>query len=336
MHFPPLSPHLGSSTRTIPSTRSPLSIQTLVLATAFLAAIAWLVPPSLIRPNTVHAETDYPLGPDSKEHDGIPKGTLTHHTWTDSKVFPGTSRHYSVYVPAQTENADTKSEAAPYALMVFQDGHSYLAEKGDFRVPTVFDNLIAAGEMPPTIAVLIDPGFTSELPEKRGWKPRPENRAVEYDTVSGDYAEFLINEILPSIENQYSITQNPELRAIGGSSSGGICAFSVAWFRPDSFRKVLSNIGSFTDIRGGHNYPPMIRKADPKPIRVFLQDGSGDLDNRYGNWPLANQQMAKALAFQDYDYKFVYGDGGHNGKHGGSVFPDALRWLWRDWKQEQR
>ena len=218
--------------------------------------------------------------------------------------------------------------------MVFQDGHSYVSPTGDFRVPTVFNNLIAEGAMPTTIAVLIDPGFTSDLPKSRGWKPRPENRAVEYDTVSEDYVEFLLTEILPAIEKDYSITKNPELRAIGGSSSGGICAFSAAWFRPDSFRKVLSNIGSFTDIRGGHNYPPMIRKADAKPIRVYLQDGSADLDNQYGNWPLANQQMAKALAFKDYDYQFVYGEGAHNSNHAGSVFPDALRWLWRDWDKE--
>ncbi|MEP0062129.1 alpha/beta hydrolase, partial [Rhodopirellula bahusiensis] len=132
---------------------------------------------------------------------------------------------------------------------------------------------------------------------------------------------------------QYIITDTPELRAICGNSSGGICAFSVAWFRPDSFRKVMSHIGSFVNIRGGDHYPAMLRKTDPKPIRVFLQDGSGDLDNRHGNWPLANQQMAAALAFQKYDYKFVYGEGGHNGKHGGSIFPDSLRWLWRGWKE---
>lgn len=274
---------------------------------------------------SANAEKRYELGPTSQANPGVPKGTVSAGVWSDSKVFPGTKRHYSVYVPAQYD------ESKPAALMVFQDGHAYVNSKSDFRVPIVFDNLIAEGAMPPTIAVLIDPGFTSDLPATRGWKPRPENRSVEYDTVSGEYAKFLLDEILPAIEKDYSITKNPELRAIGGSSSGGICAFSAAWFRPDSFGKVLSNIGSFTDIRGGHNYPPMIRKAEAKPIRVFLQDGSADLDNQYGNWPLANQQMAKALAFKNYDYKFVYGEGAHNGNHAGSVFPDALRWLWRDW-----
>ncbi|TWU03193.1 alpha/beta hydrolase [Neorhodopirellula pilleata] len=274
------------------------------------------------------AEKRYEHGVDSQYRDDIPHGTVTQHTWTDSQVFPGTKRYYSVYVPAQY------SGDAPAALMVFQDGHAYEGVKGDFRVPVVFDNLIAEGAMPPTIAVMIDPGYKGDLPENRGWNPKPQNRSFEYDTVSGDYAEFLLTEILPEVEKKFSITKNPELRAACGSSSGGICAFTIAWHRPDSFRKVLSNIGSFTDIRGGHNYPPMVRKSERKPIRVFLQDGSADLDNQFGNWPLANQQMAKALAFKDYDYQFVYGEGAHNGNHAGSIFPDALRWLWRDWKEE--
>jgi len=274
------------------------------------------------------AEKRYEHGPDSQYQDDVPHGTVTQHTWMESQVFPRTRRRYSVYVPAQY------SDDRPAALMVFQDGHAYQGVRGDFRVPIVFDNLIAEGAMPPTIAVMIDPGYKGVLPKDRGWNPKPENRSVEYDTVSEDYAEFLLTEILPELEKSYKITTNPELRAACGSSSGGICAFSIAWHRPDAFGKVLSNIGSFTDIRGGHNYPPMIRKTDRKPIRVFLQDGSADLDNRFGNWPLANQQMAKALAFKDYDYRFVYGEGAHNGNHAGSIFPEALRWLWRDWKEQ--
>ncbi|MGI9472183.1 MAG: alpha/beta hydrolase [Rubripirellula sp.] len=271
---------------------------------------------------------EYKHGPDSSPQESVPHGKVTEHEWLDSKVFPGTKRRYSVYVPAQYDGS------SPAALMVFQDGHTFMGPGGDFRLPIVFDNLIAKGEMPVTIAVMIDPGHKSELPEKRGWKPTPANRSFEYDTVSGDYAEFLLSEILPEVEKEYRITQNPELRAVCGNSSGGICAFSVAWFRPDKFRKVLSHIGSFVDLRGGHSYPPMIRKADAKPIRVFLQDGENDLDNRFGNWPLANQQMAKALEYKDYDYKFVFGTEAHNGKHGGAIFPDSLRWLWRDWQQE--
>ena len=271
----------------------------------------------------------YEHGPDSIESDAVPHGTVTQHVWLESEVYPETKRRYSVYVPAQYDGE------TPAALMVFQDGHTFEGKSGDYRVPIVFDNLIAKGEMPVTIAVMIDPGHLGELPETRGWRPSPANRSLEYDTVSGDYAEFLLTEILPEVEKEYRITKNPELRAVCGNSSGGICAFSVAWHRPDRFRKVLSHIGSFVNIRGGHHYPAMIRKTDPKPIRVLLQDGSNDLDNRHGNWPLGNQQMAKALAFQDYDYKFVYGTGAHNGNHGGAIFPDSLRWLWRGWDQEK-
>ena len=271
----------------------------------------------------------YSHGSDSLPNDAVPQGKVTQHEWTNSKVFPGTKRRYSVYVPKQYDGSQKA------ALMVFQDGHAFEGRNGDFRLPVVFDNLIAKGDMPITIAVMIDPGHKGELPEKRGWKPRPANRSFEYDSVTGDYAKFLLSEILPAISKDYQITENPELRAICGNSSGGICAWSVAWFRPDSFRKVLSHIGSFVDLRGGHAYPPMIRKSEKKPIRVLLQDGENDLDNQFGNWPLANKQMAKALAFKGYDYKFVFGNEAHNGKHGGAIFPDSLRWLWRGWKSEK-
>ncbi len=273
-------------------------------------------------------ELRYPYGPDSMKQKGVPAGNVTEHVWKDSKIYEGTIRRYYVYVPAQY---DAKKAAA---LMVFQDGHAYLNENGDFRVPTVFDNLIHQGAMPVTIGVFIDPGHKKdELPQERGWRPRPENRSVEYDTLSGDYAEFLLTEILPEVEAKFNITKDPEGRAICGISSGGICAFTVAWERPGQFRKVLSHVGSFTNIRGGHNYPALIRKhPDVLPIRVFLQDGSNDLDNQHGNWPLGNKQMASALAFRGYDYTFVYGEGGHNGNHGGAILPESLRWLWRDYE----
>ena len=273
----------------------------------------------------LHADDkDYVLGPDSERHEGVPKGTVTHHQWK-SQILEGTVRHYSVYVPAQY------TPDKPAALMVFQDGHTYVSETGKFRVPIVFDNLIHKQEMPVTIGVFIDPGFKREtLPTERGWNPRPENRSFEYDTLSDQYARFLLEELLPEVQKSYKITDDPERRAICGISSGGICAFTVAWEKPDSFRKVLSHVGSFTNIRGGHAYHAMIRKTPNKPLRIYLQDGSGDLDNEHGNWPLANQEMAAALKFKGYDYQFVYGTGGHNDIHGGAVLPDAMRWLWRD------
>jgi enterochelin esterase-like enzyme len=268
----------------------------------------------------------YEHGPDSKRKEGVPQGKVTHHTWTNSVVFPGTIRHYSVYVPAQYD-ANT-----PAALMVFQDGHTYLKEDGDWRVPVVFDNLIHEKSMPVTIGVFIDPGFKqAEFPPKRDWQPQPQNRSFEYDSLGAAYSEFLLKEILPEVKKSYNITDDPEQRAIGGTSSGAICAWTVAWERPDQFRKVLSSIGSFTNIRGGNKYPEMIRAADAKPIRIFLQDGSNDNRTfRPGwNWVEANLLMAAALEFKDYDYKYVLGDGAHSGNHAGTILPESLRWLWR-------
>jgi len=156
------------------------------------------------------------------------------------------------------------------------------------------------------------------------------NRSVEYDTPDGTYARFLETEILPEVGKTVKLTDDPKRRAICGNSSGGICAFTAAYERPDLFRKVVSHIGSFTNIRGGYHYPSLIRKGEKKPLRVFLQDGSGDLDNAHGNWWLSNQQMEAALKFAKWDYKTVWGEGGHNGKHGGAIFPDTLRWVWRE------
>jgi enterochelin esterase family protein len=262
-------------------------------------------------------------GPDSQKQDGVPEGTVTQHRWENSKIFPGTVRDYWVYVPQQYDG--TK----PACVMVFQDGQWYQNKTGDFRVPIVFDNLIHKGDMPVTIGVFISPGTFP--PEKEGAKPRS-NRSYEYDSLSDEYARFLLEEILPEVGKTHKLTDDPNGRAICGISSGGICAWTVAWERPDAFRKVLSHVGSFTNIRGGHAYPALIRKTEPKPIRVFLQEGEGDLDNLFGNWPLANREMAAALKYAGYEHEFVMGEGGHNGKHGGAILPDSLRWLWKGYE----
>jgi len=285
-----------------------------------LLAVAALVAP-LAMSAGLQAADDYVLGPEAKRHDGVPEGTVTKHVWDNSEVYPGTVRDYWVYVPAQYD------ASKPACVMVFQDGGAYVNPKGQCPVPVMFDNLIHAGDMPVTIGIFLNPGVIP--PAKEGQRPR-RNRSFEYDTLSDQYARFLIEEILPAVGKEYNLSDDPECRAICGASSGGICAFTVAWERPDAFRKVVSQIGSFTNIRGGHVYPAIIRKTERKPIRVALQDGSNDLDNLHGNWPLANQQMAAALRFSGYDYQFVYGDGGHNRKHGGAIFPDTMRWLWRD------
>ena len=273
------------------------------------------------------AAVRYEYGPDSTRQDGVSKGEVTQFVWKDSQVYPGTIRRYWIYVPPQYDGSRDA------ALMVFQDGHAYVRERGEFRTPIVLDNLIHQGDMPVTIGVFVDPGHTTpELPPKPNWEPKPANRSVEYDTLSPAYSEFLLSEILPEVRKDYRITEDPEGRAICGISSGGICAFTVAWERPDQFRKVLSHVGSFTNIRGGDRYPGMIRKEEKRLIRVFLQDGKNDLNNVHGNWWLGNLQMESSLQFAGYDYKFVAGEGAHNGNHGGAILPESLRWLWRDYK----
>ncbi len=267
-------------------------------------------------------DLDYVLGPDSQPQAGVPEGCITGYRWDNSRIYPGTVRDYWVYVPSQYDSAK------PACLMVLQDGEKFLRPDGAYRVPVVADNLIRRGQMPITICLFINPGSYPGQPVPDHLPDQP--RQIEYDTLSDRYADFLLKEIIVKVGREYNLTDDPNLRAIGGASSGAICAWTAAWERPDSFRKVLSFVGSFADIRGGHDYPSLIRKTPRKPIRIFLQSGANDLDWEFGNWPLANQQMAAALKFADYDYKFEFGNGRHTGRHGGSVLPDALRWLWRD------
>lgn len=261
----------------------------------------------------------YTTPPEAKKQPGVPEGKLTQMPKWTSKIFDGTTRDWWVYVPAQY-----KAES-PACVMIFQDGQS-----ARNYIPLVFDNMIAKGDMPVTVGIFLAPGTRADS--------RP-NRSFEYDTLSDQYARFLLEEILPEVKKTYKLRHDAASRAIGGLSSGGICAWTVAWERPNEFGKVLSWIGSFTNIasgesrrEGGHNYEAMIRKTPKKPIRIFLQDGANDLDNANGNWPLANQQMAKSLAFAGYDFRFEWGNGFHSDKHGRAILPDSLRWLWRDYK----
>ena len=270
--------------------------------------------------SSINAAEPYKHGPDSMRQDGVPVGKVTKHQFKTSQLFPGTVRDYWIYVPAQYD------ASKPASLMVFQDGGSYVNERGSFKTPIVFDNLIHQGKMPVTIGVFINPGqIPAAQPDGRARK----NRSFEYDSLGDLYVRFLIEELLPVVAQDYNLTNDKSQRAIGGISSGGICAWTAAWERPDYFSKVLSHVGSFTNIRGGHVYPALIRKTERKPIRAFLQEGENDLDNLHGNWPLANRQMAAALKFHKYDYKFVMGEGGHNGIHGGVLMPESLIWLWR-------
>lgn len=274
----------------------------------------------------VETKPEWTPHPDAVVKEGVPQGKVEEMTPWESKVFEGTTRKWAIYVPAQYQKEQ------PAALMIFQDGEGMRNVKGRWRVPVVFDNLIARGDMPPTIAVFINPGHDKSKPMKDN---KASNRGFEYDSLGDRYARFLLEEIIPEVKKQYNISDDPEMRAIGGSSSGAICAFTVAWERTDAFRKVYSSVGSFTNLRGGNVYPSLVRKTEPKPIRVYMADTSGDVDNAFGSWPWSNQLMASALKYMGYDVRFDWAEGyAHNADFGGAHFPDAMKWLWRKEKHQ--
>ncbi len=267
---------------------------------------------------------NYPVDPASVEHPGVPKGEILKFTFDDSKVFPGTSREISIYVPAQYKGDK------PACVYVNQDGIQW-------KAPTVFDNLIARNEMPVTIGVFVTPGKV--LAQNSDAIDRF-NRSFEYDGLGDRYARFLLDEVLPFVQSKKTsdgrlirLSGSGNDRAIGGSSSGAVCAFTAAWELPGEFSRVFSAIGTYTGLRGADRYDILVRKYEPKPIRIFLQDGSNDLNIYAGDWWKANESMERALAFAGYDVNHVWGTGGHNGAHGTAVFPDAMRWLWRDYPQ---
>jgi enterochelin esterase-like enzyme len=283
------------------------------------------------------APTDdaYRLGPDSEPHEGVPQGKVVGPLTLASSVYPDSTRNYWVYVPSQYD------PARPACLMVFQDGHAFLNPNGDYRIPLVFDNLIYRREMPVTIGVFINPGHRADQKEASGndWGDQTTNRRVEYNTLGDTYSKLIIDELLPELAKEYKLSDDPNDRAIAGASSGAICAFTVAWQRPDQFSKVISTIGSFTNIMGGHVYPDLIRESDPKPIRVFLQDGlndnrgrrrRGEYDPKW-DWHAQNRKIVEALTEKKYDVNFTWGIGTHSNKQGGAIMPDMLRWLWRDY-----
>lgn len=261
---------------------------------------------------------EYVIGVDSLPQEGVPKGTVEKRTWNESRIYPGTTRDYWVYVPAQYD------EAKPACVMVFQDGADFILLEGEVRVPTVFDNLIHKGEIPVTIGIFMNPGRKD---------PGFSNRDEEYLPLNDIYARFLLEEILPEVGKDYNLVDDAAGRAVCGMSDGGVGSFTVAWERPDAFSKAISHIGSYVRVPGGAEYPYLIRKTrgSPKPIRVFIQDTENNLNIIQGNWTLGNIAMESALLFARYDYRFEMGAGGHDLKHGGAIFPDALRWIWRDY-----
>lgn len=273
-------------------------------------------------------QVKYELGDDSRKQPDVPEGKLEGPFLFHSKVIENTVRKYWISVPAQYK----PDQAA--CVLVFQDGARAINPNGVIRVPQVLDNLIAKKQIPVTIGIYITPGQRgSEFPDSIG-TGNPDNRDREYDVLDDKYARMLIEEILPEVGQKYNLISDPAGRVIGGSSSGGICAFTVAWHRPDAFRNVVSFIGSFTDIHGGHVYPKLIRETPAKPIRVFLQDGENDLrspNNLDRDWHLQNQAMVAAFKEQKYDMAYVFGKGAHSDDHGGAMLPEMLRWVWRDY-----
>jgi len=288
--------------------------------------------------------TDLELTPDHFPQNGVPRGRLDGPFEFSSEIIEGTVRLYWVFVPAQYTGD------APAAVAVFQDGQRAVNPAGSIRAPQVLENLIHQGAMPVTIGIFLTPGNRSESYPELGTS-NPNNRAQEYDAVNDRYARMLIEEMIPLVGQEYRLTDDPEQRMITGTSSGAIAAFTAAWFRPDYFRKVYSGIGSYVSIGfqpdadpirlGGQDYPALIRRETIRPMRILFQDGSNDLDNEWGNWFLANQQMVAALSFANqiadrrqregarYDFTFVWTDGQHSDAHPGALLPEALRWLWR-------
>jgi sugar lactone lactonase YvrE/enterochelin esterase-like enzyme len=265
-------------------------------------------------------EEFYPFHPDMEKRDGVPAGEIRRGMFTDSAIFPGTTRDYAVYVPAQYDGK------RPAALMVFQDGISYLK-----IVPIAFDNLIHAGDMPITIGLFVNPGVVPELDESSLARY---NRSFEYDATDDRYARFLLEEMIPGALGELNITKDPNLRSLCGSSSGGIAAFVAAWNRPDQFRRIYTTVGTYVGLRGGNELPVLVRKTEPKPLRIFLQDGRNDLDIYCGSWWVANQDMLSSLTWAGYEVNHEWGEGGHNREHGNAIFPDVMRWLWKGWDED--
>jgi enterochelin esterase family protein len=311
---------------------------TLVLPLAFAVAVGsrdGRAQQAVPEPQPADPDSHYQIGPDSLEREGVAKGEVRGPFTLPSQAYPGTQHTYWVYVPAQYDRT------VPASLMVFNDGQAFKNMEGDLRAPNVLDNLIDRREIPVMLAVFINPGRTPEQPEPnpKEWGDRTTNRPTEYNTLDDKYARVIVDELLPALAKDYTIAKDPERRGIGGASSGAIAAFTVAWERPNEFRKVLSLIGSFTNIRGGHAYADIVRKSEKKPIRIYLQDGRND--NRgvgrgggpydpLRDWFLQNVRLKDALVEKGYDLNYQWGIGRHSQKHGGMVLPDMMRWLWRD------
>lgn len=276
----------------------------------------------------------YLLGPDSLEQDGVPKGEMRGPFTLPSTAYPGTQHTYWVYVPAQYRASE------PAGLMVFNDGQAFKNPTGNIRAHNVLDNLIYRREIPVMIAVFINPGRRPDQPEPtpQNWGDRDTNRPTEYNSLDDRYARVIVDELLPALAKDYNISSDPDRRGIGGASSGAIAAFTVAWERPAAFRKVLSIVGSFVNLRGGHAYADIVLQSDKKPLRVFLQDGRNDnralsesgAYDQTRDWFYQNVRLMEALTKRGYEVNYTWGMNRHGQAMGGAILPEMMRWLWRD------
>src|SRR5499427_4609887 len=283
-----------------------------------IGASALLVPAQA--PRDLAGPVDYALGPDSQPQSGAAKGTVTKHTLAPGRFFPGTPHQYQVYVPA--------GGGQPLPYMIFLDGGGYAGD--NVRVPVVLDNLIARHELPVMAAMFIDPGI---MPALNDQAQNRYERIFEYDSLTPRFANFLIDELVPEVGRSVRLSTDPNDHGIAGISTGGVGAFVAAWNRPDQFRRVITWVGSFGNFRGADRLPGLIRRTEPRPIRVFMQTGRQDLDNYAGSWYLENPRMAAALEFAGNDVRIELGEDGHSNRHGASMLPDTLRWLWRGYPQ---
>ena len=291
-------------------------------ALAFLCLVGVSVAAMYAQAPVAGPPVDYSLGPDSQPQAGVPKGTVTQHKLPPGKYYPGTTHDYQIYVPSQY------NASRPTPFMIFLDGNGYAGD--NIRIPVVFDNLIAKGQLPPMIGIFINPGV---LPALSDQAQNRYERIFQYDSLTPRFSSFLVDELIPTVEKSYNLSNDPNDRGIAGSSTGGVGAFVAAWNRPDQFRRVITLIGSFGNFRGADRLPGLIRKTEPKPIRVVMQTGRQDINNYAGSWYMENPRMVAALEFAGYDVKLELGEEGHNARHGAAVMPDMLRWLWRDYPQ---
>jgi enterochelin esterase-like enzyme len=271
--------------------------------------------------------------PEAHRANDVPRGKiLSVRDWTCER-YPNTVRRIWIYIPAKV-TAGTRD----LGLIQFNDGQVYLDKDGPVRAVSVLDSLHAASEIRPTVGVFVTPGRPSSVKAaadewtEAEWDAAAEQRSIEYDSLRPDYGQFLLDELLPYVEQtaDVQLTTDPRRRICFGASSGGIAAFTCAWQFPDRFARVLSHVGSFTNIKGGHNYPWLVRSTPRKDIRVFLQSGEHDAATLFGDWALANKTMANALEYAGYDYRFEFGRGGHTLTHAGALFADSIRWLLRE------